>query len=89
MAAARRLLDAGAGRDDLVRLVRAIAYEAVFAVVDELDGGGGVEVPGVDVGWAVMESGEDGCPTGRTLSGLHEDLLAMDPSGRGGADLWR
>ncbi|MEU1077300.1 MULTISPECIES: hypothetical protein [unclassified Streptomyces] len=87
--AARRLLDAGADRDDLVVLARAIAYEAVFAVVDELDCGGDVNVSGVDVGWAVMESGEDGCSTGRPLSGLHEDLLTMDPSGRDGADMWR
>lgn len=89
VAAARRLLDAGANRDDLVLLARAVAYEAVFAAVDELDCGGDVNVSGVDVGWAVMESGEDGSPTGRRLSGLHEDLLMMDPSGRDGTDLWR
>jgi hypothetical protein len=89
VAAARRLLDAGADRDDLVLLARAVAYEAVFAAVDELDCGGDVDVAGMDVGWVVMESGEDGSPTGRLLSGLHEDLLTMDPSGRDGADLWR
>ncbi|MEU7112973.1 hypothetical protein [Streptomyces sp. NPDC046182] len=89
VAAARRLLEAGADRDDLVLLARAIAYEAVFATVDELDSGGDVNVSGVDVGWSVMESGEDGRPTDRHLSGLHEDLLTMDPSGRDGADLWR
>ena len=89
MPAARRLLDAGADRDDLVLLARAVAYEAVFAAVDELDCGGDVDAGGVDVGWAVMESGEDGPPTARRLSGLHEDLLMVDPSGRDGADLWR
>ncbi|MGW4382283.1 hypothetical protein [Kitasatospora sp. NPDC004531] len=88
VAAARRLLDAGADREDLVLLARAIAYEAVFAVVDELDCGGDVNVSGVDVGWSVMESGEDGRPTGRPLSGLHEDLLTLDPSGREGVDMW-
>ncbi|MEU4272955.1 hypothetical protein [Streptomyces sp. NPDC026092] len=89
VAAARRLLDAGADKDDLVLLARAVAYEAVFAVVDELDCGGDVNVSSTDVGWAVVESGEDGSPTGRLLSGLHEDLLTMDPSGRDGADLWQ
>ncbi|MFG2334108.1 hypothetical protein ACGFMM_31500 [Streptomyces sp. NPDC048604] len=89
VAAAQRLLDAGADRTDLVLLVRAVAYEAVFAAVDELDCGGDVNVSGVDVGWAVMETGDDGSSTGRPLTGLHEDLLTMDPSGRGGADLWR
>ena len=89
VAAARRLLDAGADRDDLVLLARAIAYEAVFATVDELDCGADVNVSGVDAGWVVVESGEDGSPTGRFLSGLHEDLLTMDPSGQDGADLWQ
>ncbi|MFI8515128.1 hypothetical protein ACIGHB_28775 [Streptomyces sp. NPDC085460] len=89
VAAARRLLDAGADRRDLELLARAVAYEAVFVTVDELDCGTDVNVSGVDVGWAVVESGEDGTPTGRRLSGLHEDLLTMDPSGRDGADLWR
>ncbi|MEU3604495.1 hypothetical protein AB0E83_03340 [Streptomyces sp. NPDC035033] len=87
--AARRLLDAGANRNDLVLLARAVAYEAVFVTVDELDCGGDVNASGVDVGWTVMETGADGSSTGRPLSGLHEDLLTMDPSGRGGADLWR
>lgn len=87
--AAQRLLAAGADREDLVRLVRAVAYEAVFATLDELDAGGAVNVSGVEAGWVVMESGEDGSPTGRALSGLHEDLLTMDPSGRDGADLWQ
>ncbi len=89
MAAGRRLLDAGANRDDLVLPARAVAYEAVFSAVDELDCGGDVNVSGVDVGWVVMESGEDGASAGRPLAGLHEDLLTMDPSGRDGADLWR
>ncbi|MFK0258249.1 hypothetical protein [Streptomyces sp. NPDC090445] len=89
VAAARRLLAAGADRDDLVLLARAIAYEAVFVALDELDCGGDVNVSGVDAGWAVMESGEDGRPTDRPLSGLHEDLLTMDPSGRDGADMRR
>lgn len=87
--AGQRLLAAGTDREDLVRLVRAVAYEAVFATLDELDAGGDLNVSGVEAGWVVMESGEDGSPTGRTLSGLHEDLLTMDPSGHDGTDLWQ
>lgn len=86
---AQRLLAAGANKEDLVRLARAVAYEAVFATLDELDSGSDVNVSGIDVGWLVMESAEDGAPTGRALSGLHEDLLTMDPSGRDGADFWQ
>ncbi|GGX84231.1 hypothetical protein GCM10010515_59760 [Streptomyces fructofermentans] len=55
----------------------------------QLDAGGNPNVSGVEAGWVVMESGDDGSPTGRALSGLHEDLLSMDPSGRDGADLRR
>jgi hypothetical protein len=73
---------------EALRAADASSYEAVFAAMDELDGGGDVKVSGVDVGWVVMESGEDGSPAGRRLSGLHEDLLVVDPSGRDGADLW-
>lgn len=87
--AAQRLLAAGADKEDLVGLARAVAYEAVFETLDELDSGGDVNASGMDVGWIVMESGEDGAPTGRALAGLHEDLLTSDPSGRDGADLWR
>ncbi|MFG3205237.1 hypothetical protein [Streptomyces sp. NPDC048192] len=87
--AAQRLLVAGADRDDLVRLARAVAYEVVCATLDELDAGGDVNVSGVEAGWVVMESGEEVSATGRALSGLHEDLLTMDPSGRDGADLWQ
>ncbi|MEW1907260.1 hypothetical protein AB0442_02230 [Kitasatospora sp. NPDC085895] len=35
--AARRLLDAGADRDDLTLLARAVAHEAVFTTLEELD----------------------------------------------------
>ncbi|WP_043173815.1 hypothetical protein [Streptomyces sp. NRRL B-24484] len=35
--AADRLLDAGADRDDLTLLARAVAYEAVFTTLEELD----------------------------------------------------
>ncbi|MEU9912368.1 hypothetical protein [Streptomyces sp. NPDC051001] len=87
--AAQRLLAAGADKEDLVRLARAVAYEAVFSTLDELDSGGDVNVSGIDAGWMVMESGEDGAPTGRVLSGLHEDLLTVDPSGSEGSDLWQ
>ncbi|MBF9069088.1 hypothetical protein I2501_13775 [Streptacidiphilus sp. NEAU-YB345] len=89
VAAAKRLLDEGADRDDLVLLVRVAAYEAVSAVVDELDSGADMNVSGMDVGWVVMESDTEGSPTGRPLAGLHEDLLTMDPSGREGEDLVR
>ncbi|GAA4998211.1 hypothetical protein GCM10023205_84980 [Yinghuangia aomiensis] len=50
--AARRLLDAGTDRDKVARLARAVAYEAVFAVLAVLDDG--AQVPGL--GWAGRSS---------------------------------
>ncbi|MFC8722634.1 hypothetical protein [Kitasatospora sp. NPDC057198] len=84
--AARRLLAAGADREDLARLARAVAYEAVFMATETLDHGQDAAAPGA--GWTLLETGGDGEPTGRPLDGLHEDLLALDPSGHDGADLW-
>jgi hypothetical protein len=34
-----------------------------------------------------METGSQGNTTGREITGLHQDLLMLDPSGTGGADL--
>lgn len=87
--AAQRLLATGAGKEDLVRLARAVAYETAFATLDELSSGRNVNGLGLNIGWTVVESGADGAPTGRALSGLHEDLLTTDPSGRDGADFWQ
>jgi hypothetical protein len=86
--AAGRLLAAGADRGDLVRLVRAVAYEAVFATLDVLDAGGPAHRSDTAGGWVVMETAENGSLTGQALSGLHEDLLTTDPGGHDGADLW-
>jgi len=63
--AAQRLLAAGADRGDLVRLVRAVAYGAVFTTLDELDACGDVNVSGVEAGWVVMESDGDGSLKGQ------------------------
>ncbi|MGW3106536.1 hypothetical protein [Streptomyces sp. NPDC001100] len=87
--AARRLLAAGADRDDLIRLVRAVAYKAVFATLDTLDEGGPVHDPDAVGGWVVMGTDADGSPTGHVLAGLHEDLLTSDPGGCDGVGLWQ
>ncbi len=74
---ARRLPAAGADKEDPVRSARAVAYEAVFTTLDELDSGSDVNVPGIDVGWLVMESAER---TGGSSPGAgpaaHPDALA-------------
>jgi hypothetical protein len=86
--AAKRLLDAGADRNDLVRMARAAAYEAVFAVLDTIDEGHDAEAPEGFPGWRLVEIDPDRGPTGRKVAGLHEDFQSMDPSGQDGTDLW-
>jgi hypothetical protein len=91
--AAARLLEAGADRDDLVRLARASAYEAVFTALsrihdgpdpaDRTDGPWDVE------GWQLVEARCDGEQGDSVLAGLNEDFQSMDPSGREGRDLWQ
>jgi hypothetical protein len=84
--AGARLLDAGASLADLSTLLRAIAYDAAFGVIDRIDEGHDPDAPSDASGWTLMETSQ-GSITGRTLDGLHEYLLMLDPSGHDGADL--
>jgi hypothetical protein len=86
--AARRLLDAGVDRTDLVRVVRGAAFGAVLDAVVAIDGGHDPEAPDDCPGWALVETDPDGNPTGREVGGLHESFLEVDPSGQEGGDLW-
>jgi hypothetical protein len=86
--AARRLLDAGADRNDLVSVARAAAYEAVLDAVVAIDQGYDPEAPEDCPGWELVETDPDGNPTGRGVGGLHESFLSVDPSGQDGAKLW-
>jgi hypothetical protein len=77
-------LSAGINRDDLVQVVRAIAYEAVFAVLNSIDEGYDPDAPDDCPGWSLMETGSDQALTGRSIGGLHESVLSLDPSGHKG-----
>jgi hypothetical protein len=71
---AKRLLDAGADRNDLVRVARAAAYEAVFTAVWAIDEGHDPDAPDDCPGWRLMETEPDCHPTGRVVGGLHESF---------------
>jgi hypothetical protein len=85
--AAQRALRAGADRDDLARLARAVAFETVFGLLYHLDDDDPDELADALPAWRLVETGPDGAPTGRTVEGLYESLLGLDPSGREGGDL--
>lgn len=76
-----RALAAGVSMTDLGAIARMIAFETAFGVVNHIDEGhdpaAGVDAPG----WLLVETDADGSPTGRPISGLHEDILSMAPTG--------
>ncbi|GAA2193736.1 hypothetical protein GCM10009848_54930 [Micromonospora lupini] len=88
VAAAQRLIEAGADPHDVLLVARAGAYEAVFAAVCILDEGGDPNARESDPGWHLIETDAECNPTGREIGGLHESLGETDPSGNEGADLW-
>jgi hypothetical protein len=85
---ARRLLASGANPHDVLLVARAAAYDAMVAVAGMLDAGIDWEIAAEGPGWSLMETDAEGAPTGRTISGLIESLMATDPSGNDGDDLW-
>jgi hypothetical protein len=87
VAAAQRLIEAGADPHDVLLVARAGAYEAVAAAVHILDGGD-PHARESDPGWHLVETDAECNPTGREIGGLHESLLETDPAGNEGADLW-
>lgn len=84
--AIKRLLALGATREELASIARMVAYDTAFGVVYRIDACEDADY-NTDAGypaWTLSEMGRDGLPTGRSIGGLHEDLLTMDPSGREG-----
>ncbi|WP_220090927.1 hypothetical protein [Micromonospora noduli] len=88
VAAAQRLIEAGADRHDVLMVARAGAYEAVVAAVCILDEGGDPNARESDPGWQLIETDAECNQTGREIGGLHESMGETDPSGNDGADLW-
>jgi hypothetical protein len=86
--AAVRLLETGASPPDLSTALRAAAYAAAFDVINRVDDGYDHSAPGGAPGWNLIEVDADYRPTRRDIRALHEDLLALDPSGREGSDLF-
>ncbi|GGS76936.1 hypothetical protein ACFFV7_07880 [Nonomuraea spiralis] len=80
-----RLVDQGAELDDISRLAQAIAYETAFGILYLLDLGQDSEM-GDTSGWRLVETDSNGNATGRSINGLHESLLGVDPTEAEGMD---
>jgi len=78
------MIDAGVSFEDIGAFARMVAYESVFNVLERIDTGYDHEVDEPAPHWELVELDEQCVPTGRSLGGLHEDILCLDPSGRDG-----
>lgn len=76
-----RLRALGAADHDLTDLVRGIQAELLHHLCYLLDDGGEIEKD-VDVRWQLVQTNDDGEVVG-DMGGLHEDMLELDPTGRG------
>jgi hypothetical protein len=77
-----RLLEAGASRDDLADLVRGMQAQLLFDFCYLLDDPSLTEPELADIGWTLVETGSAFQPTEKTIGGLHESVLEVDPTGR-------
>jgi hypothetical protein len=82
--ALKRLLAAGASREDLTEVVRVMQWELLEALIYQLDDSSVVDYPSgnmPETHWALFQIDEDGEPL-EELGCLHESVLDTEPSGR-------
>jgi hypothetical protein len=80
-AALRRLLAAGANRQDLTSLVRTMQWRTLFGICYLLENSFVFHNAMPPIEWALVQLDEEGRPTAH-ISGLHESVLETDPTGR-------
>lgn len=81
--ALRRMLGAGADPDDVLKVARMVAVGTLFSTLHTVDDGRDHAAPEGTPGWRLVETDPEGEPTGRVVSGLHKEVLFLEP-GRGG-----
>jgi len=77
----KRLRARGATDEEITDLVRGMQAEFLFQFCYLLDDPGAVEPEVADVQWALVQVDDEGNVLGQ-MTGLHEDVLATDPTGR-------
>lgn len=82
--ALKRMLAAGASRDDIAEVVRVMQWSVLAGLAYQLADPGVAQYPRADmpqVSWELFEVDEDGQPL-HPIGGLHESVLDTDPTGR-------
>lgn len=81
----RRMLDAGLDARDIARFAQIVGYETAVGLCCHLDDPNasyeGFDDDDGQLEWGLFLIDPSGTP-GRRLTGLHESILSMDPSGR-------
>ena len=76
----KRMIECGVPKKDITEFARCIAAEMIFHIGYLLDDSSIVD--GNDfIDWALVQLDNDGTPI-KFISGLHESVLATDPTGR-------
>lgn len=77
-----RCADKGVSLQDLNEVARCLQTQMLFSIAYLIDGPS--YEPGTleDVSWGLFQIDEDGQPIGKQVSGLHESVLELDPTGR-------
>lgn len=79
--AIKRLKTLGASDEDLTDLVRGAQAELLFSFCYLLDDAGIDDAAGADMAWALVQVSDKG-EVLAPISGLHESVLELDPTGR-------
>ncbi len=79
--ALRRLRARGATNEELTDVVRGMQAELLHSICYLLEDPGDVEPEAGDIGWVLAQVDQEGNALG-TIGGLHESVLATDPTGR-------
>ena len=83
--AMKRMLEKGVSRSDIVDVVRAAQAEMLFGLCYLLEDpslSADQEAAAGSVGWALVTTDDDFEPTGEMMTGLYEEVLGTDPTGR-------
>jgi hypothetical protein len=73
---------AGVSSEALVEMARCLQAQMLFTIMYLLDGPPHTAGPLQDLSWGLFQITEDGRPAGPQISGLHESVLELDPTGR-------
>lgn len=72
----------GVSDEDLTEIARCLQAEMLFSIAYLLNGPPYEPGPLEDVAWGLFQTDVDGNAVGRQISGLHESVLELEPSGR-------